>query len=456
MRFELSKEYILELKEIIDRKDDATIIKLMTDLHAADIAEIYDDLNIDEAKFIYLLLDGEKAADVIAELEDDDRIRFLKELPSNIIAKQFIDYMDSDDAADVLGDLSEEKKEEVLSFINDVDQAGDIVDLLNYDYDSAGGLMAKELIMVKEKWNVEKCIKEIQKSAQEIDEVFYVYVVNDDDILKGTLSLKRLILSHSDALVSDISNTDVISVKADLPAEDAAVIAGKYDLVALPVIDSIGRLLGRITIDDVVELIQDEAEKDYQMVSGITEDVEPTDKIWVLTRARFPWLLIGLIGGILGAQVIGTYEQALAQYASMAFFIPLIAAMGGNVGVQSSSIIVQALASKNTGFDSLFKRLLKELAVALINAISLATLIFIFSYFVYDSMALTISVSLSLILVVVFASVFGTFVPLALDRFNIDPALATGPFITTVNDITGLFIYLSIGYFVFSNFSGSF
>jgi len=452
MRFELTKEYIDELKEIIDRKDDKTIRKLLEDLHTADIAEVYDELSIEEAKFIYLLLDGEKAADVLAELEDDDRIRFLKELPSNIIAKQFIDHMDSDDAADVIGDLSEEKKEEVLSFINDVEQAGDIVDLLNYDDDSAGGLMAKELIMVNEKWNVEKCINEIQKSAQEIDEVYYVYVVNDDDVLKGTLSLKRLILSQSDAIVSDISNTDVISVKADLPAEDAAVIAGKYDLVALPVIDSIGRLLGRITIDDVVEIIQDEAEKDYQMVSGITEDVEPTDKIWVLTRARFPWLLIGLIGGIFGAQVIGKYEHALSQYASMAFFIPLIAAMGGNVGVQSSSIIVQALASKNTGFDSLFKRLLKELAVALINAISLAVLIFIFSYFVYDSLALTISVSLSLILVVVFASVFGTFVPLALDRFNIDPALATGPFITTVNDITGLFIYLSIAYFVFSNF----
>ncbi len=453
MRFELTKEYILELKEIISRKDDKSIIKLMEDLHAADIAEVYDELNVEEAKFIYLLLDGEKAADVIAELEDDDRIRFLKELPSNIIAKQFIDYMDSDDAADVLGDLSEEKQEEVLSFIDNVEQAGDIVDLLNYDDDSAGGLMAKELIKVKEKWNVETCIKEIQKSAQEIDEVFYVYVVNDDDILKGTLSLKRLILSQSDALVSDISNTDVISVKADLPAEDVAVIAGKYDLVALPVIDSIGRLLGRITIDDVVELIQEEAEKDYQMVSGITEDVEPTDKIWVLTRARFPWLLIGLIGGIFGAQVIGAYEHALAQYASMAFFIPLIAAMGGNVGVQSSSIIVQALASKNTGFDSLFKRLIKELAVALLNAISLAALIFIFSYFVYNSMPLTVSVSLSLIFVVVFASVFGTFVPLALDRFNIDPALATGPFITTVNDITGLFIYLSIAYYIFSNFS---
>ncbi|MBN1252927.1 MAG: magnesium transporter [Bacteroidales bacterium] len=453
MRFELTKEYIAEFKNLISNQDEKTVTDLMSKLHAADIAEIYYDLNIDEAKFIFLLLDGDKAADVLAELEEDDRIKFLNSLPSDIIAKQFIDHMDSDDAADILGDMSEERKDEVLSFINDVEQAGDIVDLLNYHEDTAGGLMAKELIMVNEKWDVETCVKEIRKLAQEVDEVYYVYVVDDDDILKGTLSLKRLIVSQSSTLVSDISNKEIISVKADLPAEDAAIIAGKYDLVSLPVVDSIGRLIGRITIDDVIEVIQEKAEKDYQMVSGITEDVEPTDRVWVLTRARLPWLLIGLVGGVFDTQVIGNFESALAQYASMIFFIPLIAAMGGNVGVQSSSIIVQALASNTIGYDSLFKRLLKELSVAFINAIILSALIFIFSFLFYDSIVLSISVSVSLVIVVVFASVFGTFVPLALDKFNIDPALATGPFITTVNDITGLLIYLSIAHFIFSNFS---
>ncbi|RLD79377.1 MAG: magnesium transporter, partial [Bacteroidetes bacterium] len=368
--------------------------------------------------------------------------------------RKFIDYMDSDDAADVIADLPDDRQEEVLSHIDDLEQAGDIVDLLKYNEDTAGGLMAKELISVKESWDVEKCIAEIRKIADEIDEIYYVYVVNEDNILKGILSLKRLIIAGSKKKVKDISKEDIISVKVDVEEEEVVNIARKYDLVALPVIDSIGRLVGRITIDDIVDVMQEEAEKDYQMVSGITEDVEPSDKIWVLTRARIPWLLIGLVGGIFGAQVISSYEGALAEYASMAFFIPLIAAMGGNVGVQSSSIIVQALASNSAGFDSLFKRLLKELAVALLNAVILASLIFLFSYFFYDSMALTISVSGALVIVVVFASVFGTFVPLALNRFNIDPALATGPFITTVNDITGLFIYLSLAHYTFSNLAG--
>lgn len=454
MQFELTKEYIDELKKIISDKDEKRAVGLLDDLHAADIAEIYDDLNIEEARFLYLLLDGEKAGDVLAELEDDDRERFMKSLPSEVIAKKFIDHMDSDDAADVIADLPDVRQEEVLSHIDDIEQAGDIVDLLKYDEDTAGGLMAKELIAVNESWDVETCIAEIRKLAGEIDEVYFVYVVDDGNLLKGVLSLKKLIVADGKKKVKDISNDEIISVKADMPVEKVANIARKYDLVVLPVIDSIGRLVGRITIDDIVDVIQEEAEKDYQMVSGITEDVEPSDKIWILTRARLPWLLIGLMGGSFSAHVISTYESTLTQYASMVFFMPLIAAMGGNVGVQSSSIIVQALASKSAGYDSFLKRLLKELAVAMLNAIILSTLIFIFSYLAFNTMALSVSVSIALISVILFASIFGTFVPLALNKFNIDPALATGPFISTINDITGVLTYLSIANFIFSNIGG--
>jgi magnesium transporter len=452
MQFELTKEYLSNLKKIISDKDESLAVKLMDELHAADIAEIYDDLNIEEARFLYLLLDGEKAGDVLAELEDDDRERFMKALPSEVIAKKFIDHMDSDDAADVIADLPDERQEEVLSHIDDLEQAGDIVDLLKYDEDTAGGLMGKELIAVNESWDVETCIAEIRKLAGEIDEVYFVYVINDDYILKGILSLKKLIIADSKKKVKDISNTNVISVKVDMPEEEVANIARKYDMVVLPVIDSIGRLVGRITIDDIVDVMQEEAEKDYQMVSGITEDVEPSDKIWILTRARLPWLVIGLVGGAFSAYVISTFEATLSEYASMVFFMPLIAAMGGNVGVQSSSIIVQALASNSAGFDSMLKRLLKELAVALLNAIILAILIFIISYSTFNSLALSVSVSAALISVIIFASIFGTFVPLALNKFNIDPALATGPFISTVNDITGVLTYLSLAHFIFSNF----
>jgi len=444
MQFKITREYIDSLKQVVDNQDEVQAFEMMDELHAADIAEIYGDLHIEEAKFLYLLLDGERAADVLAELEDDDRERFLKVLPSDVIAKQFIDHMDSDDAADVIADLPDKRREEVLSQLDDVGQAGDIVDLLNYDEDTAGGLMAKEMIAINEKWDVEKCIVEIRKLAGEIDEIYAVYVVNDDNVLKGILSLKKLIISSNEMPVLEICNTDIISVKVDTPAEEVVVISRKYDIITLPVIDEIGRLIGRITIDDVLDVMQEEAERDYQLASGLVEDVEPSDRIWILTRARLPWLIIGLAGGVFGARVIELFEGDMAANAAIAFFLPLIAAMGGNVGVQSSSIIVQALASQSTGFDSVFKRLVKEFSVAMLNGIICASLLLIVNIIFLDSFALTISVSIALFIVIVFASIFGTFVPLALNRFKIDPALATGPFITTVNDITGLLIYLSI------------
>ncbi len=450
MRFELTREFLDDLIEIINNEDSKKAFQILEELYAADIAEIYNELNIEQAKYLYLLIDdGEKAADVIAELDDDDRERFLAVLPSDVIAGKFIDHMDSDDAADVIADLPEKKQEEVLQHIKDLEQAGDIVDLLTYDEDTAGGIMAKEYIAVNIKMNLEEAITEIRKQAEELDEVFYVYVVNDDNILQGTLSLKRLLLSKTNRDIKDIHNSNVISVKADMSDEDAAVLADKYDLVALPVVDTIGRLIGLITYDDLVDVMREEAEKDYQMISGITEDVEHSDRVWVLTRARLPWLFIGLLGGIFGAQIIGIFEEVLAKHATMAFFIPLIAAMGGNVGVQSSSIVVQGLANKTLKSESIFKKILKELSVSLINAIVLSSLILLYNLVFSDSYALTFTVSSALFIIIIFASAFGTFVPLALNYLKIDPAMATGPFITTANDIIGLFIYLIIGVALF-------
>lgn len=452
MPFELSKEYISNLRKIIDSKDDKQAISLMKELHPADIAEIYDEISIEEAKFLYLLLDGEKAADVLVELEEDDRERFLKAIPSELIAKQFIHNMDSDDAADVIGEMSVKDQEEVLSHITDVEQAGDIVDLLNYDEDSAGGLMAKELIITNENWSVERCIKEIKLQIEEVDEVYYTYVVDNNGILKGTLSLKNLLIKPNITKISKIYNSDVISVKTDAESEDVANIMEKYDLVALPVVDSIGRLMGRITIDDVVDVIREEAEKDYQMASGISEDIEPTDRVLVLSRARLPWLLIGLAGGILGAVVIGGYKEELQKYANLILFLPLIAAMAGNVGVQSSAIIVQGLANNSLGITTTGRRLLKEFTVSIVNGFILSSLLFGISYILKQSFGLALTVSISLFAVIIFASIFGTFIPLMLNKYKIDPALATGPFITTLNDIMGLFVYLFAGKIIIGMF----
>lgn len=452
MQFELTREFIEKLRIHIDNKKEVAALDMVKDLHPADIAEIYDELDIEEAKYLHVLLDGETAADVMIELEEDDREQFLSSLPSEFIATQIIDKMDSDDAADVIGEFSDEKQEEVISFIEDLDQAGDIVDLLNYDEDTAGGLMAKELITVNENWTMPTCLREMRKQAAEMDEVYYVYVIDDNNILKGTLSLKRMLLASTNASIKNILNTDIISVKTDTKSEEVANIMEKYNLVALPVVDALGRLLGRITIDDVVDVMREEAERDYQLASGITTDVEHTDSAWLLTRARIPWLFIGLFGEILGSKVIGNYEVDLGMFPQLAFFIPLIAAMGGNAGVQSSSIIVQAIASNSLGLESITKKLFKELSVSGLNAIILSTVLFMFNYFFSDSFALTMTVSVALFSIIIFASMFGTIIPLLLHRIKIDPALATGPFITTSNDIIGIFIYFMIGRAFFAIF----
>jgi magnesium transporter len=452
MSTELTREYINQLREIIDVRDDSAALTKLETLHPADMAEIYESLSLEEVTYLFLLLDPEKASDVLVELEDDEREKILKALPSDIIASQFIDHMKSDDAADVIGDLEEEKKQEVLLHIDDVEQAGDIVDLLSYDDDTAGGLMAKELIRVNENWEVTTCIREMRKQAEDLDEIYYIYVVSDENILLGILSLKALLLASASTRVKEMFDAVVRSVQTDTPSEEVAQIMEKYDLIVLPVIDSIGRLMGRITIDDVVDVIRDEAERDYQLASGITADVETTDSPGRLSRARLPWLIIGLLGGIVVAAVIGRFEEDIKIHPEMAFFIPLIAAMAGNVGIQSSAIIVQGIASNSLGLESTYRKLLKELLVALLNGLILSGLLFLYNFFVSENLALTFTVSSSLFIVIIFASVFGTLIPLLLHRVKIDPALATGPFITTMNDIMGLFIYFLMGRMLYGIF----
>lgn len=450
MQFELTKEYLEAVKDALETGENKAVLEQINDLHPADIAEVFDELSPELAEKLYPYLNEENASDVLVELEDDVREKFLETLEPTEIAEKFIDNMESDDAADIMAELPDEKKDDVISLIKDAELASDIVDLLSYDERSAGGLMAKELIKVEMDWTIPQCIKEMRKQAEHIDDVYTIYVVDSKDKLIGTLSLKRLLLAPTRSKIEDLYNDDVRSVKAYEDAESVANIMEKYDLVVLPVIDELDRLIGRITIDDVVDVIKEEADKDYQMASGISESVDSGDNVKVLTRARLPWLLVGLLGGIFGALVINQYEDQLQIYPEMALFIPLIAAMGGNVGVQSSAIIVQGLANNSLGFDGILKRLGKEFLVAILNGIVCSTLILIYTLLVKDSINLAATVSTALILVIVFAGLFGTFVPLMLDKYKIDPALATGPFITTMNDIVGLFIYFGIGHLMYN------
>lgn len=444
MRFTLTKEFIELVRQKIVEQDSLWVKENVLELHYADIAEILDALSNEEAKYIYFLVDEDTQADILMELDEDVRDRFLASLTTKEIADQ-LENLDSDDAADILGELSDEQIHEVISQMEDDEAAEDIVDLLNYDENTAGGLMQKEFIQANMNWTVDRAIVELRSQAEDVEKVYNIYVVDDLNKLVGLLSLKRVLFANPKTIISEIyQSKNVISVKTSDSDEEVAKIMEKYDLVAIPVVDFQNKLVGRITLDDVVDIIKEEADKDFQLASGISERIESNSSIWRISRARLPWLLIGMVGGIFSAQVISQFESGISLVPSLAFFIPLITATGGNVGVQSSAIVVQSLAKGNDHFGSIIQKLLKEGLVGLLNGVLLSLLIYGIA-FIFASSTLGFVVSISLLVVVIFAAIIGTLIPLLLHKNNIDPALATGPFITTLNDVLGLFIYFTVG-----------
>jgi magnesium transporter len=441
----MEKEFISQIEELIEKNDAEQLQKLIADLHPADIAELCNELEPEQAKAIYCLLDDETAADVLVEMDEDLRRKFLNILPSEIIAKRFVDYMDSDDAVDIIRDMDEEKQEEVLSHIEDIEQAGDIVDLLKYDEDTAGGLMGTEMVVVNENWSMPECLREMRLQAEDMDEIYYVYVVDDDERLRGVFPLKKMITSPSVSKVKHVMRKDPVSVHVDTSIDDVVQIIEKYDLVAVPVVDSIGRLVGRITVDDVMDEMREQAERDYQLASGLSQDVETHDNVFRQTTARLPWLLIGMLGGIGNSMILGNFDDTFAAHPEMALYIPLIGGTGGNVGTQSSAIVVQGLANSSLDSKNTFTQICKESVVALINATIISMLVYVYNFIRFGGAAtVTYSVSVSLFAVVMFASIFGTLVPMTLEKLKIDPAIATGPFISITNDIIGMLIYMGI------------
>ncbi len=443
---ELTKDFLDQLQSNIEEGRDVEIAATVGGLHPKDVADIFDALKREEILYVYRLLESELKSEVIAELEEDVREELLSSLSSKEIAEDVIEGLDSDDAADALADLPEAKLEEAMRMVDDQEAASEVRELLSYQDGTAGALMAVELVKVEEDWTVARAIREIRAQASDVENIYTIYVVDDQGTLNGRLSLKSLLLNASSArsVLKDLKDDDeLVAIEAHESEEVVIKLMERYDLVALPVVDSKGKLLGRITIDDAVDVIIEDAERDYQLASGISEDVEGKDSVWALTRARLPWLLIGLGGGIGGAYVIGAFD--IENNPELALFIPLIAAMGGNVGVQSSAIVVQGLASANVNMGNLATRLLKELSVGLVNGLICSAIIFLASVLLGFGWTLSTTVSASLLCVIVFAALFGAFVPLMLDKRNIDPALATGPFITTANDIIGLIIYFSLG-----------
>ncbi len=447
---EINEKFIEQLQQLIDAKDEVQVLVLIRDLHPADIAELVSDLHTDEALFILKLLDDETAADVLIELDEDQRHDLLEEMPNESIARK-LEMMDANDAVDVIQELDEEDRDEIIKQIDDVEQAGDIVDLLQYGEDTAGGHMSTEMIVVNENLSMPDCIKAMRAQAEDMDEIYNVYVVDDDNRLKGIFPLKKTITNPSASKIKHVMEPDPISVRTDTPIDDVALDFEKYDLVAMPVVDSIGRLVGRITVDDIMDEVREQSERDYQLASGLSGDVETDDSILRQVTARLPWLMIGLVGGILNALILDGGDSNLLQILpGMALFIPMIGGTGGNVGTQSSAIVVQGLANGSLDIRHAGKHLLKEIWVATLNAVIISAIVFAYnSIFPADDDPVkahitTIAVTASLFCVILFASVFGSFVPIMLEKMKIDPAIATGPFVTVTNDIVGMIIYMTI------------
>ena len=449
---ELNKENIKELSRLIESGNQAEVLESIQDLHPADLAELISELDdVDESLFIMKLLDDETAADVLIELDEDERHDLLERMSNEAIARK-LEQMDADDAVDVIQELDKEDREDIINRIDDVEQAGDIVDLLQYGEDTAGGHMSTEMIVVNENLSMPDCIKVMREQAEDMDEIFNIYVVDDENRLKGIFPLKKTITNPSASKIKHVMEPDPIAVRTDTPIDDVALDFEKYDLVAMPVVDSIGRLVGSITVDDIMDEVRESSERDYQLASGISRDIETDDSVWKQVKARIPWLFIGIVGGIANALILdgdsdNTWQTLLP---GLALFIPLIGGTGGNVGTQSSAIVVQGLANGSLEISDAGKHILKELGVALINATIIAGLVLLYNIIwpaddnMRNAYVTTAAVTISLFGVILFASVFGSLVPIVLEKLKIDPAIATGPFVTVTNDIVGMIIYMIV------------
>lgn len=443
IQFELTDELIEHVQLLIKNKDDEELHTFFSEIHYADIAEILDEVDLEEAMYVIKLLDSETTSEVLMELDEDNREKVLRNLSSKEIAEE-VEALDTDDAADIIAELSEERQREVIQHIEDEDHKAEITELLAYDEDTAGGLMAKELVKVYENWTVAGCLRRIRGQAKDVTRVHSIYVVNRQNKLIGRLSLKDLIVAKSDEKIADIYIKSVDYVKVDEDPEEVAKVMAKYDLEAIPVVDDDMVLLGRITIDDIIDVLREEADKDYQLAAGITGDVEADDSIWQLTKARLPWLLIGMFGGIGAASIISGFSDAMLKFPALLLFIPLVQATAGNVGVQSSAIVVQGLAN-DTINGNILGRLFKEMILGLVNGLAIAFVVLFISHFGFHTTYYeSLTICVALVAVIVMSALIGTFIPIFLDKRGIDAAVATGPFITTSNDIFGILTYFLI------------
>ena len=462
MKFSLTNNFKEKLRNEIQNHNVNFIKKSFEGISYVDITELLIEFDSNDSKYVIDNIDIETSAMIISELDEDDRKNFLKIFSAEELAK-FLELIDSDDGADILSELSEDFRNKVISEIDDEEKSKNLKELLQYDDDVAGGLMAIELVKCNINWKINQCIELIKKQAENVSNIYSVYVTDNKGKLLGKVSLKEIILAKDNSRIKDVYDDYIISVDAKMNQEEVSQIMQKYDLTVLPVVNKRGKLLGRITIDDVVDVITENAEEERQIMSGITSDVEEDDSIWKLSNARLPWLIIGILGGLFGAFFLGSFENNYFKdnqvFLSLSFFIPLIMATAGNVGIQSSSIVIQSLSNPSAFENTVYERLFKVLLVSILNGVVLSILVYlgllisdyysVLDFGLYSQTALIVSVSLFSIVMV--SSLLGTITPIFLDKLNFNPALASGPFITTTNDLIALAIYfivaLSLGGF---------
>jgi magnesium transporter len=439
VEFELTKEFRNRFQEALDNRDAGFIRETLNGIQPADITALLYEFTSEESKYVMDLLPIEIQAQILNDLDGATRHSFLKVYaPAEIVT--FLNQLASDDAADILHELPIKEREQVLSGL-DNELRTQVTELLRYEENVAGGLMAKELIKARVHWTVVQCVDEIRKQAENVSKFYAVYVVDDEDKLIGRAALQDLIISDARTIVGDICDRDIVAVQTYQEDSEVAEVMKKYDLESIPVVNVHQQLVGRITIDDIVDVITEHADEERQLMTGISEDVEEDDTVWRNTRARLPWLLIGIVGGLMNAKFMGLFEAELARITAIAFFTPLIQATGGNVGIQSSSLVVQSLANPGYVDEGLWNRLVKVFFVAMLNGVFLSLLVLGANIILFSEYELSLVVAIALFSVVVFASFIGTVTPLLLNHFGFNPALAAGPFITTINDLLGLTVY---------------
>ncbi len=437
------KEIVENINFLADARNDALVSNMIIDLHPADLAEILYHLDDEHRSYIFDLLDAETASEVISEMDGVSREDLLEELDHDRIT-EIVDEMDSDDATDLVSELPDDVAQKVLESI-DKEDSEEVKELLSHEEDTAGGIMAKELVAVYPHSTVDEAIQRIRAKAEEVEDIYYLYVVDQFDKLIGIAPLKDLILAKGDTKISQIMDRDVVSVTTDVDQEEVANIARRYDLVSIPVVDKMGRLIGRITFDDVADVMQEEASEDIQRMAGITDEEEFREKsVFRISQVRLPWLLVGFTGELVSAYILHHFEASLDEIIAAAFFIPIIMAMGGNAGIQSSTIMVRGMATGEIRLYDIRRRLLREIFVSLLNGLLCGLLLFLVVTFWLKLPRFGMILASVLMLVILNASLVGSFVPVMLKKIKIDPAIATGPFITTSNDVLGLLIYLGL------------